>query len=189
MIVDITNKIIIKEEKRNIKFIIPKNSYYLADNYSIASSRKNQFNNSEDKFMDIGKNKTKTLHYLNNNYIDKPIKTCFKREDLKENNNDNNNNNNKNKNNSKKFKISCYHYIWPIELLAKYKKYDLLIFYTNIFYKYMSIEVIIPLIERLSKIDLFQKENNDTHYFKLSSSVINSPKRKRININSLKYNN
>ncbi len=176
MIVDITNKIIMKEDKRNIKFIIPNNSYYLTANYSFSSSRKNQFTNSELKLMDVPKTKTMTVNYLNNNYIDKPIKTCFKSEDLKGKNINKKINKNKKE---RKFKISCYHYIWPIELLAKCKKYDSLAFYTNIFYKYMSIEVIIPLIERLSKIDLSQKENNDTHYFKLSTSVLNSPKKKR----------
>ena len=38
----------------------------------------------------------------------------------------------------------------------------------------MSIEVMIPLIERLSKIDFTQKGKNHIHYFKLSTSVINS---------------
>ena len=174
MIVDVTNKIIMKEENRNIKFTLPNGSNFLNINYSASSPRKNYFNNSELKLIEEHKLKSMTVNYLNNNYIDKPIKTCFKKDDCKEKNKKN-----KTKKNENKFKISCYHYIWPIELLSKCKKYDSLTFYTNIFYKYMSIEVIIPLIERLSKIDLPQKGNNDTHYFKLSTSVINSPKKKK----------
>ena len=42
----------------------------------------------------------------------------------------------------------------------------------------MSIEVIIPLIERLSKTDLSHKQSDEEHYFKLSTSLINSPKKK-----------
>ena len=51
--------------------------------------------------------------------------------------------------------------------------------------KYMSIEVMIPLIERLSKIDLTQKGKNHIHYFKLSTSVINSQGKKDFNMNKL----
>ena len=49
----------------------------------------------------------------------------------------------------------------------------------------MSIEVMIPLIERLSKIDFTQKGKNHIHYFKLSTSVINSQGKKDFNMNKL----
>ena len=179
MIVDVTNKIIMKEDKRNIKFAISNNSDFISFNNSVNSLRKNNyFNFSTFKFTDEQKNKSLiTKNYISNNYIDKPIKTCFKKEDLKQNKKKKKK---KKKNEGNKFKISCYHYIWPIELLNKCKKYDSLGFYTNIFYKYMSIEVIIPLIERLSKIKFLHKNNNkEKHYFKLSTSIITSPNIKK----------
>ena len=78
--------------------------------------------------------------------------------------------------NSKKFEISSFHYLFPLSSLVK--KYDNLNFYTNLFYKYMSIEIIIPLIERLTKMNLNQQTKEKTNYFKLNSTIINvSPKK------------
>jgi len=170
MIVDVTNKIIIKEENKNIKFKIPNINNYVSVNNSLGSMRKTQNNNSEFKLIGEQKSKSLTVNYYNKNYNYKQIKTNFKKDEKKKKKNK------KKKNNiyRKKFKISFYDYICPIELLTKCKKYDSLSFYTNIFYKYMSIEVMIPLIERLSKIDFTQKGKNHIHYFKLSTSVINS---------------
>ena len=43
----------------------------------------------------------------------------------------------------------------------------------------MSIEIIIPLIERLTKMNLNQQTKEKTNYFKLNSTIINvSPKKK-----------
>ena len=47
--------------------------------------------------------------------------------------------------------ISLLDYILPYFCLKKYKKYNLLIIFTEIMKKYFSIEEIIPIIERLSR--------------------------------------
>ena len=45
------------------------------------------------------------------------------------------------------------------------------------FYKYMSIEVIIPLIERMSKMSFKQKTNEKENIFKLNTTVVNYPEK------------
>ena len=58
--------------------------------------------------------------------------------------------------------ISFIDYIVPYFCLKKYKKYDLLIIFTEIMKKYLSIEEIIPIIERLSR---YFKEDKPTLKF------------------------
>ena len=57
-------------------------------------------------------------------------------------------------------------YFLPTKILGKCKKYNWLFFYKRLFSQYMSLEVIIPIIERLTKInyDSMEIKNN---YFKL----------------------
>ena len=80
------------------------------------------------------------------------------------------------KHNPKKFEISFFHYLFPLSTLVK--KYKSLNFYINLFYKYMSIETIIPLIERSSKMNLNQKTKDKTNYFKLNSTIFNLSSKK-----------
>ncbi len=58
--------------------------------------------------------------------------------------------------------ISLFDYIVPYFCLKKYKKYDLLIIFTEIMKKYFSIEEIIPIMERLSR---YFKEDKPTLKF------------------------
>ena len=53
--------------------------------------------------------------------------------------------------NNQIIQISFFDYILPYFCLKKYKKYNLLIIFTEIMKKYFSIEEIIPIIERLSR--------------------------------------
>ena len=172
MIVDITNKIIMNED---IKIINPKKKSNL--NGSITSKKSQIINNSSQyKIFNIQK-KNLTMRgtnteSLNNNYIEKKCKTNLKKDSHEK----------KSKHisikvNFKQFKISFYHYIYPLSVLEKWKKYDTLNFYASMFYKYMSIEVIIPLIERMSKMSFKQKTNEKENIFKLNTTVVNYPEK------------
>ena len=55
--------------------------------------------------------------------------------------------------------ISLFDYIIPYFCLKKYKKYNLLIIFTEIMKKYFSIEEIVPIIERLSRFFKEDKPN------------------------------
>ena len=58
-----------------------------------------------------------------------------------------------------KLKINYFDYLIPYFCLRKYKKYDLLCAYTDIMYSYLSLEEILPSIEKISK--LFKEKKND----------------------------
>ena len=184
MIVDVTNKIIIQDNK-NIPIVkVPFTKKNFINLYStFHSSRKTQNNSpSSSRFKLVNENKKSlTINgtklnsgFINNSYIEKSKKNNIKKE---KNEKKKKNNLNKIKTqNSKKFEISSFHYLFPLSSLVK--KYDNLNFYTNLFYKYMSIEIIIPLIERLTKMNLNQQTKEKTNYFKLNSTIINvSPKK------------
>jgi hypothetical protein len=58
-----------------------------------------------------------------------------------------------------KLNISLFDYIIPFFCLKKYKKYDLLCAYTNIMYSYLSLEEILPSIERIGRLYRENKNN------------------------------
>ena len=58
-----------------------------------------------------------------------------------------------------KLNISLFDYIIPFFCLKKYKKYDLLCAYTNIMYSYLSLEEILPSIERVGRLYRENKNN------------------------------
>ncbi len=95
--------------------------------------------------------KSKSHHFFYNNYI---------------NSNQNKIKKGRNIRNKEYFKMSFIDYFLPTKILGKCKKYNWLFFYKRLFSQYMSLEVIIPIIERLTKInyDSMEIKNN---YFKL----------------------
>ena len=72
--------------------------------------------------------------------------------------------------------FSLLEYLIPICIMEKYKKYSFFIFYKDFIYKDISMEVIIPLIERLLKFNLSsENEINKAGYLsKLRSSLLNT---------------
>ena len=73
--------------------------------------------------------------------------------------------------------FSICEFCLPLYLIKKNEKFNNLIFLENLIYKYISIEVIIPLFERISKFN-FEKEipkKEETNlYSKLISNVLNN---------------
>jgi len=63
------------------------------------------------------------------------------------------------------FKIKIWDYFVPMIALEKIKKYNWLFFYKKLFSQYMSIEIIIPIIERLTKLNFESKKSN---YFRIN---------------------
>ena len=58
-----------------------------------------------------------------------------------------------------KLYISLFDYMIPYFCLKKFKKYDLLCAYTNIMYSYLSLEEILPSIERIGRLYRENKDN------------------------------
>jgi len=152
MLLDIINHIILEDKyEQNIKGnIISKNTIKYNDIFL------NGKNSSVDILnCTINKNeniiKSKTHVFFHNNFFNNKKKI-----------NDKNNN----KNNKEYFKMSFIDYFLPTKILGKCKKYNWLFFYKKLFSQYMSLEVIIPIIERLTKLnyDCMEIKNN---YFKL----------------------
>ncbi len=211
MIVDVTNNIIINDNK-TIKFAKKPNFFNLYNSFNL--SKRSLFSSSRFKLInDRGKSYTMTgicsgSINNNNNNINNNINNHidFHNDDNIDNSNNDNiinfNNNyvkkftnfkttnsdknsinklkNKKKKENKKFTILLCHYFFPLSFLGKWKQYDSLNFYINLFHKYTSIEVIIPLIERLTKVNLNQKMGNKANYFRLNSTIVNIPSLKNI---------
>ena len=70
---------------------------------------------------------------------------------------------------NQKLEISYFDYIIPYFLLRRFKKYDLLYAYTDIMNTYLSLEEILPSIEKISK--LFKEKKNDK-FLKIQSAYI-----------------
>ncbi len=76
----------------------------------------------------------------------------------------------KKKNVYQKLKISSFFdYLLPYTCLRKFKQYDLLCTYTDIMYYYLSLEEILPSIEKISRIF---KEKKDDLFFKSKNEPI-----------------
>ena len=129
------------------------------------------------------------------NHIDKLNKRSLNISDIKRSNYENNskmfifpqkinsNNNISNFNNSKldkylkhntilyhqKLKLTFFDYIIPFICLRRLKKYDLICTFNDILYSYLSLEEILPSIEKVSK--LFKEKKNDK-FLKIQSAYI-----------------
>ena len=74
--------------------------------------------------------------------------------------------------------MSYIEYILPFCILRKKDKYSFIIFYRNFIYKDISLEVLIPLIERISKLN-FASENSKNNYLsKVNNTFIKGTKKK-----------
>ena len=57
-------------------------------------------------------------------------------------------------------------------------KYSFFLFYKNFIYKDISLEVFVPLIERLLKLNFIREKNNkDEYYTRLTYSTLNMKKK------------
>ena len=66
-----------------------------------------------------------------------------------------------------KLKYNIFDYCIPFFIIKKFNHEDIVNVYENIFKKYSSVEVIIPIFERLNQ--TFELGGNDGYYFKLDS--------------------
>ena len=177
MIVDVTNKIIIQNDNNVPLIKIPFSKKNFINTYkTFNASKKCQNNTSSSRFKLVNDNlKTLTINNtkINSAFVNYSYNDKSKKENLKKEGNINKKKQSRKvikNNNNKKFQISYYYYFLPLFYLKK--KYDNLKFYTNLFHKYMSIEIIIPLIERLTKMNLNQHTKNQNNYFKLNSTMV-----------------
>ena len=73
--------------------------------------------------------------------------------------------------------LKFFDYFFPIFLLRKKEKFNNLVFYENFIYTNISIEVLIPLVERISKINYAKnilKKEGDDFYSKINSTILNN---------------
>ena len=81
-------------------------------------------------------------------------------------------------NNKKKFSFNCFQYFLPVFILKKEEKFRNLFFYENFIYKNISIEVIIPLIERMSRTnyekEIINKKTGNYYFSRMNSTVLNN---------------
>ena len=78
----------------------------------------------------------------------------------------------------KKIRLNFCEYFIPLWLMKKNDKYSLFLYYKNFIYKDISLEVFVPLVERLLKLNFVREKNNNNEYFtKLRYSSLN-PKKK-----------
>ena len=153
----INNNIKIKDKERNNNFAISEGSKSkVSTNPFISKS-----------LFDTNKTQTHLNNDNNNNNSNKI-----------NNNNSNNKNINTNKNNIinlkeniSKYNFQCIDYLLPFCLLKKDGKYKAISFYKNFIYTDSSIDVIIPLIERLSTMINFENENKKKEKVKFLSKM------------------
>jgi hypothetical protein len=88
-------------------------------------------------------------------------------------------------NNKKKFSFNCFQYFLPVFILKKEEKFRNLFFYENFIYKNISIEVIIPLNERMSRTnyekEIINKKTGNYYFSRMNSTVLNNNYLKKAN--------
>ena len=161
LIADISNNLVFngdnknENEKKISKFVIFNDSSKI--NFGNTSTKELIY--SENRKFNINVNDIK--HIPNNEQIINNKKQVITKHDLLNNNNSFyikylKNSNLKNLH-SQKLKISFLDYFLPYFILKKYKNYELLCVYHNIMHSYLSLEQLLPSIERCRKI--FQSGN------------------------------
>ena len=163
----------------NINNNTQKTSFFNSNFKSEFENNENKRNNSNIGNSESSKNKIISTRFSNK-------KLFNNNEGFKSNNNLNNfvsnlqNNTQETlnfNNHKKKFSFNCCQYFLPIFILKREVKFRNLFFYENFIYKNISIEVIIPLIERISRSN-YEKEiiNKKTgNYFsKMNSTILNN---------------
>ena len=71
----------------------------------------------------------------------------------------------------RKIQISLLDYILPFWVMKKSDKFSFILFYKNFIYKDISLEVLIPIIERLYKLNIFGESSNN-FFSKVSKTFI-----------------
>ena len=161
LIADISNNLVFNGDNKNenerkiSKFVIFNDSSKI--NFGNTSNKELIY--SENRKFNINVNDIK--HIPNNEQIINNKKQVITKHDLLNNNNSFyikylKNSNLKNLH-SQKLKISFLDYFLPYFILKKYKNYELLCVYHNIMHSYLSLEQLLPSIERCRK--LFQSGN------------------------------
>ena len=78
----------------------------------------------------------------------------------------------------KKFRLNFFEYFIPLWFMKRKDKYSFFLFYKNFIYKDISLEVFVPLIERLLKLNFIREKNNkDEYYTRLTYSTLNMKKK------------
>jgi len=79
----------------------------------------------------------------------------------------------------RKIQLNIFEYFIPLWLMKKKKKYYFFFYYKDFIYKDISLEVFVPLVERLLKLNFVREKNNKNEYFtRLSYSILNMKKKK-----------
>ena len=188
-ILDIINKITVFKDKKKV------------NNLSIRNNSKNKVNNSEKsdkqnqnykKYKDIVKNNNYISNdstSRNNIQISRNSNNLFNTKDFGgktaqniEQFNHNQTTNEELKytftiNQKEKIRISCIEYILPFWVLEKNKKHAYIILFKKCLYKDISLEVLIPLVERLSKM-YFGEIVQSNYLSKINHSSITQAMRK-----------
>jgi hypothetical protein len=188
-ILDIINKITVFKDKKKV------------NNLSIRNNSKNKVNNSEKsdkqnqnykKYKDIVKNNNYISNdstSRNNIQISRNSNNLFNTKDFGgktaqniEQLNQNQTTNSELKytftiNQKEKIRISCIEYILPFWVLEKNKKHAYIILFKKCLYKDISLEVLIPLVERLSKM-YFGESVQSNYLSKINHSSITQAMRK-----------
>ena len=154
MLLDIINHIIVEDKyEKTIHGKIISNNILSNNNTNNTVNKNSEFNFlNASNIKDILPPRTQILTVnLKNNFLES--------KNTKENNNNN-------KNEKEYFNLSFFDFFLPIKILWKFKKYNWLYFYKQMVTQYMSLEVIIPIIERLTKINLDTKRKSN--FFKLN---------------------
>ena len=67
--------------------------------------------------------------------------------------------------------LNIFEYFLPLCFMEKKDKYSSFLFYKNFIYKFISLEVIIPLTERLLKLNLIKERENENNFLTKISSI------------------
>ncbi len=189
-ILDIINKITVFKDKKK------------SNNLSIRNNSNNKVNNSEKldkqnqnykKYKDIVKNNNYISNdstSRNNIQISRNSNNLFNTKDFggKTAQNFEQLNHNQTTNEELKYtftvdqkeriRISCLEYILPFWVLEKNKKHAYIILFKKCLYKDISLEVLIPLVERLSKMYSFGEIVQSNYLSKINHSSITQAMRK-----------
>ena len=79
----------------------------------------------------------------------------------------------------RKIQISLLDYILPFWVMKKSDKFSFILFYKNFIYKDISLEVLIPIIERLYKLNIFGESSNN-FFSKVSKTFIDQTTSKNL---------
>ena len=158
MLLDIINHIIVEEKfEKTINGII--NCNRIMNNNNNNNNKNNTvYKNSEFNILNVSN--INDIILPKSQVLSSNLKNNFLEKKKNKENNDNK------KNQKEYFHLNFFDFFLPIKILWKFKKYNWLYFYKQMVNQYMSLEVIIPIIERLTKINLETKRKSN--FFKLN---------------------